>query len=174
MLARLARADLPWATITVFQVDERVAPDGHSDRNLLLTRPLADAGAVVHAMPVTDPDLEGAAAAYASRLPDRFDVIQLGVGPDGHTASWPPGDPVIDAPGAVAISQIYQGRVRMTLTPRVVNEAEHRVVLVAGADKADAIARWVRGDQALPVSRVRQQDTILVVDRAAAPDRRPG
>ena len=48
-------------------------------------------------MPVTAADLDAAAADYAAELPDRFDVVHLGMGPDGHTASWPPGDPVIDS-----------------------------------------------------------------------------
>jgi 6-phosphogluconolactonase len=169
MLAELAAARLPWARVTVFQVDERVAPDGHPDRNLGIVEPLIAAGARVVAMPVTDPDLTAAAVRYAALLPDRIDVVHLGIGDDGHTASWPPGDPVAESPAAVAVSGEYQGRVRMTLTPAPVNAARLRVVLVAGAAKRAALERWLAGDRAIPVHRVRRTGTVLVVDRAAAP-----
>ena len=119
-------------------------------------------------MPVTQPDLRGAAASYGVGLPERLDVVHLGMGPDGHTASWPPGDPVIDSTDPVALSQPYNGHVRMTLTPPVVNGAGARVVLIAGADKAPVVARWLEGDGDLPISRVREGDTIVVLDPAAA------
>ncbi|MGD9995379.1 MAG: 6-phosphogluconolactonase [Ilumatobacteraceae bacterium] len=169
MLARLATADLDWPRVTVFQVDERVAPDGHTDRNIGIVQPIIETGATVLPMPVTDPDLHRAAAQYAELLPARIDVVHLGIGDDGHTASWPPGDPVIDAPGRVAVSDVYQGRIRMTLTPSVVNAARLRVVLVAGASKRTALERWLAGDRSVPVHRVHRTNTIVVVDAAAAP-----
>lgn len=159
-----------WGDVDVWQVDERVAPDGHEDRN---ANQLAALPARLHLMPVTATDLAAAAAEYAAGLPARFDVVHLGVGPDGHTASWPPDDPIVDTDPAVkvALSQPYQGRVRMSLLPAVVNEAAGRVVLVTGADKAAAVAAWVEGapfDGDLPVARVRRQNTVVVVDRPAA------
>ena len=113
--AALARADLPWDRVGVWQVDERVAPDGDPDRN---ANQLNGFPGRHHPMPVTAADLDRAATRYAKTLPERFDVVHLGMGPDGHTASWPPSDPVIDSERPVALSRPYQGRVRMTLTPR--------------------------------------------------------
>lgn len=169
MLARLAEFDLPWAQVHVYQVDERVAPDGDPARNAGLLDVLPLRRANRHLMPVTAANLTAAARRYAASLPERFDVVHLGVGDDGHTASWPPGDPVIDAPGAVALSAPYQGRVRMTITPAVVNAARSRLVLVAGASKRDALAAWLRHDGSVPVDRVRRTDTLVVLDVAADP-----
>lgn len=168
MLAALASADLPWDVIDVFQVDERVAPDGDPDRN---ANQLTDVPGRHHLMPVTDDDVDGAAARYAAELPERFDAVHLGMGPDGHTASWPPGDSVIERTEPVALSQEYQGRVRMTLTPPVIDAAAGRVVLITGPDKAPAVARWLHGgaDPAeLPISRVPTEATTVVLDPAAA------
>jgi 6-phosphogluconolactonase len=169
MLARLAELDVPWAQVHVFQVDERVAPDGDPARNAGLLDSLPLRRANRHLMPVTAKDLGAAARRYAAALPERFDVVHLGVGDDGHTASWPPGDPVIDAAGTVAISQPYQGRVRMTLTPAAVNAARARVVLMAGASKQSALASWLRHDGSVPIDRVRRTGTLVVLDDAADP-----
>ncbi|MEY2414758.1 MAG: glucose-6-phosphate isomerase, partial [Ilumatobacteraceae bacterium] len=103
MLAALADMPVPWEATTVFQVDERVAPDGDPDRNAGLLEPLRSCSAVINLMPVTAADLQSAGRQYAALLPDRLDVVHLGVGDDGHTASWPPGDSVIRAEGAVAV-----------------------------------------------------------------------
>lgn len=166
MLAELARADLPWTDIGVWQVDERVAPDGDPDRN---ANQLTGFPGKHHVMPVTAADLDRAAKRYAKALPEHFDVVHLGMGADGHTASWPPGDPVIDSEQPVALSAVYQGRVRMTLTPDVVNVARGRVVLITGADKAAPVAAWLggRADE-LPIARVRRTGTVVVLDPAAA------
>ena len=169
MLARMAELEVPWARVHVFQVDERVAPDGDPARNAGLLDALPVRRANRHLMPVTAKNLGAAARRYASALPERFDVVHLGVGDDGHTASWPPGDPVIDAPGAVAISQPYQGRIRMTLTPAPVNAARARIVLVAGASKRPALAAWLRHDGSVPVDRVRRTATLVIADTAADP-----
>jgi 6-phosphogluconolactonase/glucosamine-6-phosphate isomerase/deaminase len=170
LLGALAAAGLPWDVIGIWQVDERVAPDGDPARN---ANQLVDVPGEHHLMPVTASDLVAAAADYAAGLPDRFDVVHLGMGPDGHTASWPPGDPVIDSAKAVDLSQPYQDHVRMTLTPTIVNGATARVVLITGADKAPAVARWLEGDGAdLPIARVTADDTVVVLDAAAAADLR--
>lgn len=177
-LAELAGRKLRWEAVHVFQVDERVAPPGHPDRNLMgLTEALLDRvpipSANVHPMPVEEPDLEAAAVAYGEEIqavtgPEgRLDVVHLGVGDDGHTASWPPGDPVVDATDDVAVVGPFNGRLRMTLTPPAVNRAGWIVWLITGAAKAPVVARFVAGDPALPASRVRRHDVTLLADTTA-------
>ncbi|HEY0519841.1 MAG TPA: 6-phosphogluconolactonase [Ilumatobacteraceae bacterium] len=168
MLAALADERLPWKDITIFQVDERVAPDGDPDRNAGLLDALRSNGPTIHLMPVTDPDLEAACRRYAALLPPRLDIVHLGFGDDGHTASWPPGDPVVDAEGAVAMSGEYKGRVRMTLTVPTVNAARRRLVLVTGSAKAPIVERWMLNDPALPANRVSRTGTYVVLDSDAA------
>lgn len=166
LLRALAAAALPWEVIGTWQVDERVAPDGDPDRN---ANQLAGMPGDVRLMPVTADDLRAAAAEYATGLPERFDVVHLGMGPDGHTASWPPGDPVIHSTRPVDLSGEYQGRVRMTLTPPVIDAARSRLVLVTGDDKAAAVASWLHGPASgLPVERVPAAETTVVLDPAAA------
>lgn len=166
MIAALVGHDLPWELIGVWQVDERVAPDGHPERN---AEQLAAIPGRVHLMPVTDADLDTAAEHYAANLPDRFDVIHLGLGPDGHTASWPPGHPVVDSELAVVAIGEFNGFRRMTLTPRVVNAARSRLMFTTGADKRDVVTRWLDGDPSLPASRLERADTSVFLDPAAAP-----
>lgn len=173
MFAALAEMPLPWAQVDLYQVDERVAPDGDAARNRSLLDVLPVPAAQIASMPVTAVDLARGARRYASRLPERLDVVHLGIGTDGHTASWPPGDPVIAAAGDVAISSMYQGYVRMTLTPHAVNRTRHRVVLVTGADKAEVVARWLLGDTTLPIQALRRASTTVVLDQAAASHLRP-
>ena len=156
----LARTELPWDKVSVWQVDERVAPDGDAARN---ANHLSHLPGQHHLMPVTAKSLGPASRRYARTLPQRFDVVHLGMGSDGHTASWPPGDPVIDSVEPVALSQPYQGYMRMTLTPPVVNAARSRVVLTFGRDKAGALAAW-NG----PISRIRRSGSVIFADSAAA------
>jgi 6-phosphogluconolactonase/glucosamine-6-phosphate isomerase/deaminase len=165
MFEVLAELDVPWDAVTVWQVDERVAPDGDPDRN---AGQLGLLPARAKPMPVTSTDLRAAARRYGNGLPDRFDVIHLGMGPDGHTASWPPGHEVMDSERPVEVIGVFNGRERMTLTPPVVNAGRSRVLLTHGEDKAALIERWQRGDRSLPVSRLRRPDTLLFVDPAAA------
>jgi 6-phosphogluconolactonase len=169
MLAELATLSVPWQYVRVYQVDERVAPDGDPRRNLALLQLLPIDAYQLNAMPVTVRDLQAGARRYGAKLPDRFDVVHLGLGDDGHTASWPPGDAVVDSPRPVDLCGEYAGTVRMTLTPRVVNAARSRVVLAVGASKRPMLERWLAGDPTLPVQRVRRTDTVVVVDAAAAP-----
>jgi 6-phosphogluconolactonase len=168
MLAALAELPVPWEATTVFQVDERVAPDGDPDRNATLLDVLRPYGPTIRLMPVDARNLDSAREAYAALLPQRLDVVHLGVGDDGHTASWPPGDPVVHDTAIVAMSGEYKGRVRMTLTVRAVNAARHRLVLATGSAKAPVIERWLLHDPVLPVNRVVRTGTLVVLDAEAA------
>jgi 6-phosphogluconolactonase/glucosamine-6-phosphate isomerase/deaminase len=121
-------------------------------------------------MPVTSVDRRAAARRYASSLPERLDVVHLGIGDDGHTASWAPGDPVADLAQPVGWSGRYAGYDRMTLTPGPVNRARHRLVLVTEAAKAPVVARWLHGDRELPIARVRRSGTVVVATSDAVGD----
>lgn len=168
MFAALASMEVPWHALEVWQVDERLAPDADPARNALLLAALPLPATRIHLMGVTARDLRAAARRYAGGLPERFDVVHLGMGDDGHTASWPPGDAVIDSGEPVAMCSLYNSYVRMTLTPPVVNGARHRLVLAPGAAKAAPMRRWLLEDRSLPIQRVRRRDTVVVIDVAAA------
>jgi 6-phosphogluconolactonase len=168
MFADLAGMDVPWSKVTVYQVDERVAPDDHPARNAHLLRALPLPASRLRLMPVTAHDLRAACRRYAATLPDRVDVVHLGMGDDGHTASWPPGDPVVDSTEPVAMCGVFNEFVRMTLTPPVVNVARHRLVLAPGTAKAAPLRGWLLHDRSLPIERVHRTGTVVVVDQAAA------
>jgi 6-phosphogluconolactonase len=180
MLRALADMQVPWDGVHVLQVDERVAPAGDPDRNLTQLResllqhaPLRPEQ--IHAMPVEAPDLEAAVSSYAATLrevagsPAVLDLVHLGLGPDGHTASLVPGDPVLDVNDApVALAGPYQGRRRMTLTYPVLNHAKRILWVVTGSEKAAMLARLKDGDRSIPAGRVRQDHALVLADRAAA------
>jgi 6-phosphogluconolactonase len=180
MLRALAREKVPWQSVYVAQVDERVAPAGHPDRNLthlrdsLLKRvPLPPEQ--VCAMPVNSRDLKAAAVRYARMLqeiagsPPVFDLVHLGLGADGHTASLVPGDPVLNIADAdVGLARRYLGRRRMTLTYPALDRARRILWVVTGADKADMLARLCDGDATIPARRVRRDHALVLADRPAA------
>ena len=171
MLAELRHQDVPWEQVVLFQVDERVAPEGDPDRNLThLTASLPpDGAAEVHALPVNDTDLDAAASRYAAALPQGFDLVHLGLGPDGHTASLVPDDPVLYVVDRdVALTGPYQGHRRMTLTYPVLDRAAMVLWLVTGADKAEALGRLRSADPSIPAGRVVAADQLVLCDRAAA------
>jgi 6-phosphogluconolactonase len=183
-LAQLAERKVQWEAVHVFQVDERVAPSGHEDRNLTgLRAVLLDRVPIpaenVHPMPVEAEDLEAAAAAYADEVRSLtapvggLDVVHLGLGDDGHTASWPPGDPVVDSAADVAAIGPFNGRRRMTLTPPAVNRAGWIMWQIEGAAKAPMVARLLAGDPALPAAHVRRHAVTLLADAPAAADLPP-
>ena len=180
MLRNLGQEDLPWGAVHVVQVDERIAPPGDPDRNLthlrgsLLSHAPLDPEHI-HAMPVESGDLEAAGKTYSRTLqeiagsPPVLDLVHLGLGPDGHTASLVPGDPVLDVMDAdVALTGIYQGRRRMTLTYPVINRARKVLWLVTGGEKAGMLARLQAGDPSIPAGHVLPDRSVVLADRAAA------
>jgi len=172
VFGRLAGRDLPWEACTIYQVDERVAPDGDPDRNLThLEAAFGGLGAKVMAMDVTNPDLSAAARHYATALPEAFDVVHLGLGADGHTASLVPGDDVLDVTGTLVAPTTapYQGHRRLTLTYPALARARQLVWLVTGATKQDALAALLAGDTSIPAGRVNTNGpSVVLADPAAA------
>ena len=179
MLSALADEPMPWADVHVVRVDERVAPDGDPDRNLTHLREslLAHCPLVpeqVHAMPVEWPDLEAACERYALTLreiagsPAVVDLAHLGLGPDGHTASLVPGDPVLNISADVALTAIYQGRRRMTLTYPLLNRSRLILWLVTGHEKTDMLLRLRDGDRSIPAGRISRQQSVVLADEAAS------
>ena len=180
MLRTLANEKVPWEGVRVVQVDERVAPAGDPDRNLShLRESLLEHAPLrpeqVLAMPVELPDLDAAAIRYGMTLkevagsPPVLDLVHLGLGPDGHTASLVPGDPVLNVTDSdVALSAVYQGRRRMTLTYPILNRARRVLWLVTGSDKVDALARLREGDTSIPGGKIRRDQAVVLADQAAA------
>ncbi|MBI3504245.1 MAG: 6-phosphogluconolactonase [Proteobacteria bacterium] len=181
MFDRLVHEDVPWAHVHVFQVDERVVPASDAARNLdaLRAHLLAHvpvAAEHIHAMPVEDWDLDVAAARYAGTLegiagtPPALDIVHLGLGDDGHTASLVPGDGALDVVDAtVAMTAPYRGHRRMTLTFAALAGARSIVWVVSGAAKRDAVRRLCSGDRTIPAGCVARERALLIVDVAAAP-----
>ena len=180
MLRALAEEEVPWEAVEIVQVDERVAPEGDADRNLthlresLLERATLKPGQI-HAMPVAAEDLDGAAREYGDVLRNltapsgRLDLVHLGLGPDGHTASLIPGAPVLDVLDApVAVTGVYQGRRRMTLTYPVLDNARRILWVVTGDDKQEMLLRLREGDASIPAGRIADGAAVVMADRAAA------
>jgi 6-phosphogluconolactonase len=168
MLELLAESDLNWTRTSLFQVDERIAPTGSMQRNLthlVLTLPLV-CQAAIRPMPVGADDLATAASGYEYSLPDRFDLVHLGLGPDGHTASLVPGDPILEvADRQVAITTgDYQGTRRMSLTYKALNRARQIMFLITGEGKEDALSKLVEGDPGIPAGRIENPNVTLITD----------
>lgn len=180
MLRALAKEDVPWAHVHIFQVDERVAPEGHPDRNLTHIREsLLEHAPIrpqqIHPMPVQVADLNQGAADYSKTLrdvagnPPVLDVAHLGMGPDGHIASLVPGDPALDVTDRdVALTGEYLGRRRMTLTYPLLNRSRRILWVVTGAEKAEMLKRLREGDTSIPAGRINPANAVVLADKAAA------
>ncbi len=180
MLRALAREQVPWKGVHVVQVDERVAPEGHPDRNLTQLRESLLENAPlpperVYAMQVGGENLESAAARYACTLreiagsPAVIDLVHLGLGSDGHTASLVPGDPALGVyDNDTAVTGVYQGRPRMTLTYPIINRARRILWLVTGSEKGSMLLRLHGGDTTIPAGQVARDNALVIADRAAA------
>ncbi len=179
MLGKLVEYDLPWARVNIVQVDERAAPDGNPERNLVRIRTeFADRISLppqnLYAMPVTSENLEDAAGQYERELielagqPPVLDVVHLGLGGDGHTASLIPGDAVLGVSDRdVATTGLYKERRRMTLTYSIINRARHILWLISGEGKADMLGRLIRSDRDIPAGRISRKQATVVADAAA-------
>jgi 6-phosphogluconolactonase len=180
MLRALESRELPWQQVKIVQVDERVAPADSPDRNLKHLRESLLEGAPLppanlYPMPVEEDDLAAGATSYARILetvagaPPVLDLVHLGLGPDGHTASLVPDDPVLEVMDAwVGITGAYQEHRRMTLTYPVLNRARALLFVVTGDEKADALLRLSKHDKTIPAGRVENGNIIVLADRAAA------
>ena len=185
MLRALADEDVPWKGMHIFQVDERLAPDGHPDRNMTHLREslLGYAPVIperIHAMQVTENDHETAAACYAMTIREIagpkaiIDLVHLGLGPDGHTASLIPGDPVLDVTDKdVALTGIYQGRRRMTLTYPVINRARKILWMITGSEKSEMLQRLLDRDLSIPAGHISQEHAMVLADKDAASGETP-
>ena len=163
---RLSELDLDWARWHVWWSDERVVPPDHPDSNERMAREalvdrVAIPAAQVHPL-----------RSSAVELPDRFDVILLGIGPDGHCASLFPGDAALEATEPIALVErpgLPPPHPRLTFTYPVLNSAAATAFLVGGAEKREIVARILAGDESLPAARVSAAETVLICDEEAAP-----
>jgi 6-phosphogluconolactonase len=174
MLAILGELEeMPWRETELFQVDERIASPGSEERNLthMVLGLSMDHQSALRPMPVTSRDLDAAAHEYDTSLPERLDLVHLGLGPDGHTASLVPGDPVLEVDDRrVAITtDPYQGHRRMTLTYPALAEARQVLFLVTGEEKRGPLQQLIAADPAIPAGRVRNDAITIVADESAAP-----
>jgi 6-phosphogluconolactonase len=174
MYGQIEEQELPWQRTQIFQADERIAPPGSEERNLthLIAALSIGAQGSLRPMPVNDEDPGAAAERYGASLPAALDLVHLGLGPDGHTASLVPGDPVLDVTDerAAVTGGEYQGVRRMTLTYPELNRARRLLWVVTGEKKREPLGKLLALDPSIPAGRVKPGDeSLILADRAAAP-----
>jgi 6-phosphogluconolactonase len=169
MLAYLATLDVPWRDVTIFQVDERVAPDGDVGRNATsLKQSLQAVHPTLLIMDVNSSDLFDAAWRYTKMLPAHFDLVHLGLGADGHTASLTvEGLSHITSNQLIALSEPFAGYQRMTMTPSALARALQVLWVVSGEDKAPVLAQLLRGDRAIAATHLVTANSLVMADEAA-------
>lgn len=171
--------NIAWEDVHVLQVDERAVPAASPDRNFRAIRkhlldqvPIPESH--VHPMPAEAGDLTAAAEAYAMTLarilgPGKtLDLVHLGLGSDGHTASLLPGDPALSSVGDVVVSHEYQGARRLSLSLPAICRARQRVWFITGRAKSAMVKRAMAGDAAIPAGRVTRENSTFFIDREAA------
>lgn len=180
MIKALAQEDLPWEKVFLFQVDERIAPDAHPDRNLTQLFKAIEGSKLVlrlniFPMRVNAEDLEEACEEYENHIKrmtgnGKLDLVHLGIGTDGHTASLVPNDPVLEIKdqGVAVTNTEYQGRKRMTLTYPLINQAEKILWVITGAEKAEMLNRLLHLDPSIPAGKIDQQHAILLTEESAS------
>jgi 6-phosphogluconolactonase len=172
---RLAGVVYPWDEVHVFFGDERCVPPDHPDSNYLMAREalLAHVPAQVHPMNDCDADAyeRELRAVFGEGVP-AFDLIFMGLGPDGHTASLFPGKPALEVQDRLAVYVPEPGMApqhpRLTLTLPLFQNAKLMVFLVAGEDKRERVRQLLEGDD-IPAARTVAPNTIVLVDPPAAP-----
>lgn len=175
----LAAEEVDWPRVHLLQVDERAVEADSPDRNFAAIRTeLLDRIAIpddrVHPMPAASGDLPGAARAYGEALravagaDGRLDLVHLGLGEDGHTASLLPDDPALESADDVVVSREYAGHRRLSLSLATICRARRRLWLVEGRAKADVLRRVLGGDATVPAGRVKREDSVFFVDKDAA------
>ena len=173
MYGQLEDQEVPWTEAEIFQADERIAPPGSPERNLthLIAALSIGAQGSLRPMPVDADDPDAGASAYADGLPARLDLVHLGLGPDGHTASLVPGDPVLEVEDRrVAVTGgEYQGTRRMTLTFPELAKAQRLLWIVTGAEKREPLAKLLARDRSITAGRVEPRQSLVLADREAAP-----
>jgi len=182
MLDQLAALAVDWKSVHLFQVDERIAgrDDAARNWNRFLAGALAQRipAGNRHPMPVEIADPDAAADSYAGTLadwagePPELDVVHLGLGADGHTASLFAGDsPLGETLRPVAASRLHDGYRRLTLTLPALAGARCIIWFAVGAARRAALARLLDGDAAIPAGRVRRDRAVCFTDPGSAPAR---
>jgi 6-phosphogluconolactonase len=184
------RVRVPWGALRVYWGDERHVPPDHPDSNYRMTReamlshvPVLEAN--VHRIRAEKPDAAAAAEDYERTLwqtlgevrsgAPRFDLVLLGMGADGHVASLFPGSEALREPTRLVVAPWVEALKthRITLTPRMLNNAACLLVMVAGEDKAEAVRAALEGPRdserhPAQILRPRAGDLLWLIDRAAA------
>ncbi len=158
MYERLAELDLDWAAWHVWWSDERVVPRDHPDSNERLARE-----ALLGRVSIPEAQIHPLRSVDVP-LPERFDLVLLGIGPDGHTASLFPGDPALEASEPITYVPkpgLPPPNPRLTLTYPVLSAATAAAFLV-GAEKREIVERVLAGDESLPAARVRAERTVVL------------